>query len=202
MIAIIDYGVGNVTSIKNMLRKSGFNAILTNNHEEIRAAEKIILPGIGAFDSCAENLTSYNLRDILTERAIEAHIPFLGICVGMQLLAENSEEGILPGLGFIPSKVKRFSFKDSNLKIPHMGWNTIHPKEDNPLFKDLPDDFRFYFAHSYHIACDNDSNIGATTQYGYNFAASVRKDNIYGVQFHPEKSLKFGMKVLANFASI
>ena len=202
MIAIIDYGVGNVASMKNMLKKSGHDAFLTNNHEEIRKADKLILPGIGAFDSCAKNLEEYNLRDILYECVAKKGTPLLGVCVGMQLLAKSSEEGELKGLNFIPSIVKKFSFTNENLKIPHMGWNTIIPQETNPLFKNLPDDARFYFAHSYHIDCENDANVGAVTEYGYSFASSVYKENIFGVQFHPEKSHKFGMKILSNFAEL
>ncbi len=202
MIAIIDYGVGNVASMKNMLKKSGHNAFLTNDHEEIRKADKLILLGIGAFDSCAKNLEEYNLREILYECAVKKGTPLLGVCVGMQLLAKSSEEGELKGLNFIPSIVKKFSFTNGNLKIPHMGWNTIIPQEKNPLFKNLPDDAKFYFAHSYHIDCENDDHVGAITEYGYTFASSVYKENIFGVQFHPEKSHRFGMKILSNFAEL
>lgn len=203
MIAIIDYGVGNVASIKNMLKKNGHDAFLTNNHDELRNATKLILPGIGAFDSCAQNLDVFYLRDILNELVLENQKPILGICVGMQLLAARSEEGHLDGLGWIPgAMVKRFSFADSILKIPHMGWNTIAPQNNNPLFANLPDDARFYFAHSYHVHCPDNQHVAAFTHYGYDYASAVSKDNIFGVQFHPEKSHRFGMKILSNFAEL
>lgn len=202
MIAIIDYGVGNVAAIRNMLKKSGYQSSVTKSHDEIRQATKIILPGVGAFDSCAQNLDLYDLRGILKEMVIENEIPLLGICVGMQLLARNSEEGTLDGLGFIPSSVKRFKMDNPSFKVPHMGWNTIHPSPDNLLFKDLPDDARFYFVHSYHVVCDSKEHIGAITHYGYTFTSSVKNNNIYGVQFHPEKSHRFGMHILRNFAEI
>ena len=202
MIAIIDYGVGNVASIKNMLKKSGHEAFLTNNHDELRNATKLILPGIGAFDSCAQNLDIFNLREILNELVITNQKPILGICVGMQLLSSKSEEGVLAGLDWIPSTVKKFSFTDSALKIPHMGWNVVSPQNNNPLFENLPEDARFYFAHSYHAHCANEEHIAALTHYGYDYASAISKDNIFGVQFHPEKSHKFGMKILSNFAEL
>lgn len=202
MIAIIDYGVGNVASIKNMLKKSGHEAFLTNNHDELRNATKLILPGIGAFDSCAQNLDIFNLREILNELVITNQKPILGICVGMQLLSSKSEEGVLAGLDWIPSTVKKFSFTDSALKIPHMGWNVVSPQNNNPLFENLPEDARFYFAHSYHAHCANEEHIAAITHYGYDYASAISKDNIFGVQFHPEKSHKFGMKILSNFAEL
>ena len=203
MIVIADYDVGNVAAIKNMLKKCGHDSILSHDHNELRNASKIILPGIGAFDSCAQNLDTYDLRGILNECVLKKKTPILGICVGMQLLAAGSEEGVLSGLNWIDGYVKKFSFEDNiSLKIPHMGWNTLLPQEGNPLFKDLEEDARFYFAHSYHFACKNAENEGATTNYAYKFASSVKNNNIFGVQFHPEKSHKYGMRVLSNFASI
>jgi imidazole glycerol-phosphate synthase subunit HisH len=202
MIVIVDYEVGNIAAIKNMLKKCGFDAILSHDHEVIGRASKIILPGIGAFDSCVQNLDKYELRGVLDECVLEKKIPILGICVGMQLLAKGSEEGVLSGLGWIDGFVKKFILEGTNFKVPHMGWNTLVPQFNNPLFKDLEDSARFYFAHSFHFTCKNPENEGAITNYGYRFASSVKKDNIFGTQFHPEKSHKYGMKILANFANL
>jgi len=202
MIVIVDYGVGNVAAIKNMLKKCGFESILSHRPSDLFQASKIILPGIGAFDACVTNLDQYGLRSVLNECVMVNKIPILGICVGMQLLASGSEEGNLEGLGWIEGYVKKFHFEDKNIRVPHMGWNTIHPQFNNPLFHNLDLRARFYFAHSYHFVCKSTENRGAFTKYGFEFSSSVIKNNIYGVQFHPEKSLKFGMNVLNNFANL
>jgi len=201
MIAVIDYGIGNVGSIINMLKKIGVPAILTNNIEQIEKADKIILPGVGAFDIGMQKLNKSGLLDAIKKHAVEDKKPMLGICLGMQMLGRKSEEGKESGLGLIPFDNKRFVFgSDTHLKIPHMGWNiTVDAEEDDPLIEGLTQEQRYYFVHSYHAVCDSDDNVLMRAEYGYSFAAAVRKGNIYGVQFHPEKSHKFGMALLENF---
>lgn len=202
MIGIIDYGMGNTGSILNMLKKIGAEAIITNEKQILEQADKIILPGVGTFDQGMYHLQNLNLIDFLRNQAIHKQIPFLGICLGMQLLGRKSEEGNLPvvGLQLIPFDNVRFNFaSDSNLKIPHMGWDAVDLTQQNPLLTGLEGKQRYYFVHSYHAVCDNQENVLMTCEYGYKFAAAVRKDNIYGVQFHPEKSHKFGLKLLENF---
>jgi glutamine amidotransferase len=201
MITIIDYGMGNLGSIKNMLKKIGVVSEITNDIEIILNAEKIILPGVGAFDKAIQNLSKLKLIEPLNKKALEDKVPILGICLGMQLLAKSSEEGKHAGLGWIDGKVLRFNI-DNSLKVPHMGWNIIVQKKDSPLMIDMYKDPRFYFVHSYYFKCNNESDILSTTNYGGEFTSAVSKDNIYGVQFHPEKSHKFGMKLLENFSKI
>ena len=203
MIVIIDYGMGNVGSILNMIRSIGADAIISSNVSEIRKAKKIILPGVGAFDHAIQNLNNLNLVKILNEMVIDKKTPILGICLGMQLLTKRSEEGKLKGLGWIDAETIRFkSDKKSSLKIPHMGWNEVEIKQESPLFRDMYAEPKFYFVHSYYIKCNNVNNVLTTTPYGIDFASSIMKGNIFGVQFHPEKSHKFGMKLLKNFAEL
>ena len=203
MITIVDIGVGNLGAIKNMLRKVGAAAEITADADMIRTADKIILPGVGAFDHGINALQESGLLDILNEQALVARKPILGICLGAQLLGRRSEEGKLPGLGWIDMDVVRFP-KDMGLKIPHMGWNTVTPAnlDDavHPLFAANDSAPRFYFVHSYHFSCDRPENVAGTAVYGSPFAAAVCRDNIWGVQFHPEKSHRFGADLLRNFA--
>lgn len=202
MIAVIDYGIGNVCSIVNMLKKLGVTASLVSDIEGIYKAEKIILPGVGSFDSGMQKLRASGLIEVIKKHAIDLEKPLLGICLGMQMLGRRSDEGKESGLGFIPFENKRFSFKEENgLKIPHMGWDItdVRMKED-PLVSGLEKNSRYYFVHSYHAVCDSETNILMSCEYGYNFTAAVKHKNIYGVQFHPEKSHKFGMALLDNFA--
>jgi imidazole glycerol-phosphate synthase subunit HisH len=202
MIAIIDYGCGNTGSLKNMLHKNGAEATITSCEKKIRQADAIILPGVGAFDSCASSLENSGLKSILNELVLKKEVPFLGICVGMQLLFDHSEEGSLPGLGWISGNVKRFSLSNTNkrsLRVPHMGWNKIKFAScDGDWLSDI-DNSRFYFVHSYHAVCEDKNDILATCDYGYEFACMVRKKNIIGVQFHPEKSHKYGLNFFKNF---
>jgi glutamine amidotransferase len=205
MIAIIDYGVGNVGSIQNMLKKVGHpENIITKNIDEINNADKIILPGVGAFDAGMQKINESGLLDVLNKKALADKIPFLGICLGMQLLTKGSEEGKIKGLGWIDAVTSKFDFTGENdlLKIPHMGWNQVKKCKQHPLTADLPEPSRFYFVHSYFVKCHNKNDELLSCRYGINFTCSVQHENIMGVQFHAEKSHKFGMQLLKNFAEM
>lgn len=202
MIAVIDYGMGNVGSILNMFRKIGVPSVLSHDIEQLENADKLILPGVGTFDMGMQKLNENGLADAIIKHAIDNQKPLLGICLGMQMLGRKSEEGKASGLGLIPFDNKRFVFEaNTHLKIPHMGWDiTVTRNEDDPLVEGLSKVQRYYFVHSYHAVCDSEDNVLMRCEYGYSFAAAVKKSNIYGVQFHPEKSHKFGMALLENFA--
>jgi len=204
MIVIVDYRMGNVGSVLNMLRKIGAPAKVSADAGEISRADRLILPGVGAFDTGMTHLNASGLLPVLREQALERKKPILGICLGMQLLTHSSEEGSLPGLGWIAGATVRFRFTgdQTKLRIPHMGWNTVTPTRDHLLFRDLADEAAFYFVHSYHVVCQHDSDVLAQAQYGYNFACAVQRDNICGTQFHPEKSHRFGLQLLRNFAAL
>jgi len=201
MIAIIDYGMGNLGSIHNMLSRIGSASVITSDKGDIESADKVILPGVGAFDNAMINLDRLNLIPTLKAKVIDKKTPILGICLGMQLFSRNSEEGRLPGLGWIDAQTVRFRFDadHANLKIPHMGWNTIEVKRRGSILDGMYEVSRFYFVHSYHVRCNDESNVLATTTYGITFHSAITKDNIIGTQFHPEKSHKFGLKLLRNF---
>jgi len=201
MIILLDYGVGNLGSILNMLRKIGAPASVSSNPEEIARADKLILPGVGSFDNGMTNLRNSGLLPTITKKVLENETPILGICLGMQLLTKSSEEGDSPGLGWIDAQTVRFSFGngESLLKIPHMGWNTIQLSSPSRLFDGFGADARFYFVHSFHVVCKNEGDVPARTVHGYEFASAFRRGNIFGTQFHPEKSHKFGIKLLKNF---
>ena len=199
-ITIIDYNVGNIQSIVNMLRKIGHATLVTRDPEKIRAADKLLLPGVGAFDYGMEQLKTSGLISVIREQVLVRKIPVLGICLGAQLFLSGSEEGKLDGLDVIPGKVIRFKAINAEMKIPHMGWNDVLVKKQSPLFEGLEKDSRFYFVHSFHFQMELESDILTTCEYGYNFTSSFSRNNIYGVQFHPEKSHKFGMRLLRNFA--
>lgn len=204
MIVIIDYGMGNLGSIVNMLKKVGVQARVSSQISDICNADKLILPGVGAFDTGMKRLAELDLIDVLQEKVVKQRTPTLGVCLGMQLMTNRSEEGNLPGLGWIDGKTVRFHFdaKQTNLKIPHMGWNTITICKDGELYKNIDHDCRFYFVHSYHVIVNNLEDILSTTFYGYDFVSSVQSGNIMGTQFHPEKSHRFGMKVYKNFVEL
>lgn len=204
MIVIIDYGLGNLGSMANMLKKIGAAAVVSSDPMDIKKADKLILPGVGSFDAGMENLESRGLISVLNKRVLEDKVPILGVCLGMQLLGKRSEEGQLPGLGWLDAETIRFHFQDinANLKIPHMGWNQLIDNHTHPLFAGLEEVNRFYFVHSYHVVCANLDNVLARTSYGVDFTSAIVKDNIMGVQFHPEKSHKFGMRLLNNFAEM
>ncbi len=202
MIVIIDYGMGNVGSIRNMLKHCGHDAVISRETAAIRAAQKLILPGVGSFDAGMRNLHAFGLVDLLTEVVLDRQTPILGICLGMQLLSRGSEEGSSPGLGWVCADTVRFQFADEvrARRIPHMGWSPITCGNGVRLFQALPPDPRFYFVHSYHLKCDDQADVIAWATYGYPFAASVQRGNVFGVQFHPEKSHKFGLTLLKSFA--
>ena len=204
MITIVDYGTGNLASIANMLKKIGCPSLITSDALEIDRATKLVLPGVGAFDTGMRNLAELGLIEVLNRKAREERVPVLGICLGMQLFVSGSEEGERPGLGWIDGSVLKFKaeLSETNLKVPHMSWNNIDLVKESKLFTDMHPDPRFYFVHSYHVQLDREEDWLATTTYGYRFASAVEKENIAGVQFHPEKSHKFGMKLLKNFAEL
>ncbi len=202
MIVIIDYGMGNVGSIQNMIKKIGENAIISKEVDVINQASKIILPGVGAYDTAMEKISSNGLLDILNKKAYIDKIPILGICLGMQLLTNGSEEGKLPGLGWIPGFAKKFNFTDSAYKVPHMGWNRVVKTNFSPLTQNFTHEYRFYHVHSYYIQVEQEIHSILKTTYGITFDSGIQKDNIMGVQFHPEKSHTFGMHLMKNFVSI
>lgn len=203
MIVIVNYGVGNVNSILNMLKKIGVPAKLSDSPEEILTADKVILPGVGSFDYGMKQLKETGYKEVVLKYAKEIKRPLLGICLGMQMLGESSEEGTEPGLNLIPFKNVKFQFHTSRLKVPHMGWNYAEITENKSKITDgFTSDFRFYFVHSYYAKCENKENILLSCDYGFDFAAGVLCGNIFGVQFHPEKSHKYGMQFLKNFSEI
>lgn len=203
MIIIINYGLGNLSSVLNMINKVGGEAAIISDPSMLAQAQKLILPGVGAFDHGMSSLHKRGLIDALNEAVLGRHVPILGICLGMQLMCKSSEEGKLPGLGWINSEVKRFRLPiDSNLKIPHMGWNTIDIVKPNPLIKAEDGEQRFYFVHTYHAVCKNQEDVLATTHHGDEITAAFSRDNIYGVQFHPEKSHRFGMALINRFVEL
>lgn len=202
MILIADYGIGNVGSIANMIRKIGGKAEVSAIPERIAEAEKLILPGVGAFDHGMRSLQKANLIKPLTIAALERKVPILGICLGMQLMLDGSEEGIELGLGWINGRVTRLKSETHALKIPHMGWNVAQTVKQNPLLPAQDTPQRFYFVHSYKVECANISDEMASTNYGAPFCSAFMRANIFGVQFHPEKSHAFGMALFRRFVEL
>lgn len=202
MLVIIDYGVGNLASIANMFKRVGVRAVISGEPEKLRAATKLVLPGVGAFDPVMEKLRASGLMDDLNEKVLKERVPVLGMCVGMQMLGHGSEEGKLPGLGWLDATCEKFRQDLPGLRIPHMGWNSVNRVKQSPLIDTLPDDARFYFVHSYYMVCRDSSDILLTTDYGGEFASAVQRGNIFGTQFHPEKSHRFGMELYRRFASL
>jgi imidazole glycerol-phosphate synthase subunit HisH len=200
MITIIDYKTGNLGSIQNILKRIGEQSVITSDKNTIEKATKIILPGVGSFDTGMSNLKSLDLIDVLNRKVLTEKTPVLGICLGMQLLSQSSEEGVLPGLGWIDATTVKFRFENTGeFKSPHMGWNFIRQCKDSRLFNDMYSDPRFYFVHAYYFNANEPADILSATSYEIEFTSAVEKGNILGVQFHPEKSHKFGMKLLKNF---
>jgi glutamine amidotransferase len=200
MIAIIDYEMGNVSSVANMLKRIGHEAVVTRDADVILSADRLILPGVGAFDKGMQNIKAYGLREVLDEAVLKQRKPVLGICLGMQIMTNSSEEGSEPGLGWVDATSVKFRFSDqAGLKVPHMGWNYVKPVSENTLFSD--ERSRFYFVHGYYVQCASSADVIATAHYGFDFACAIGRDNVMGVQFHPEKSHRFGMKLLQGFAT-
>lgn len=205
MIVIVDYGMGNLGSIQNMLKKIGATSVISDKVADMQAATKIVLPGIGAFDQGMESLHAKELVGPLTERVKQAKVPLLGVCLGMQLIGTASEEGKAAGLGWVDAHTVRFvsgAGESKPLRIPHMGWNVVRPVNDDILFTGLGLHSRFYFVHSYHVVCDNPEIAIGMTPYGGEFVSMLRQENIWGAQFHPEKSHRFGMQLLQNFVEL
>ena len=206
MITILNYGLGNIQAIFNIYKRLNIPVEIATNKEALINAKKIILPGVGAFDWAMECLIKSDMSDILNDLVLINKVPVLGICVGMQMMASSSEEGKLPGLGWIDAVVKKFdsnavSHSEKKLLMPHMGWNDVCPKSNDSLFFDMKS-ARFYFLHSYFFMPQNKSDILATTSYGNDFTSAFAKNNIYGVQFHPEKSHNWGIQLLKNFSNL
>ena len=197
--------MGNTGSIMNMIKKVGGRSTISSNPEEIFNAEKLILPGVGAFDKGMDNLKKKGLLPVLNEAVLKKKVPILGICLGVQLFTKSSEEGVLPGLGWIDGQTLGFKqVPDFNLKIPHMGWNTVDvaARDQELLFKDMDAEPRFYFVHSFYLKCSDPADSMCRSRYGITFVSGVHKENIYGTQFHPEKSHKFGLKIIKNFLDL
>jgi glutamine amidotransferase len=203
MTVIVDYGCGNPASIRNMLKKLGHASYISSDPNDVLSAERIIFPGVGSFDFGAQRLAELGLVPALRQAVLVNGRPILGICVGVQLMCRRSEEGNLEGLGWLDADVVRFDSTrmTKGEKIPHMGWGDVEVTNDHVLLAGYPESPRFYFAHSYHLQCDNMIDVAATARHGYTFAAAVVKQNIAGVQFHPEKSHVFGMTLLDHFVT-
>ena len=199
MITIVDYGMGNLGAVLNMFKRIGAPAVITGDPEKVARAEKILLPGVGAFDAAMKRINTSGLREVLEHKARTEQVPLLGICLGMQLLTRGSEEGQEPGLGWIAADTRRFPALPG-LKVPHMGWNLVRPSQTHPLTEDLPPEPRFYFVHSFYVQVDDPRDSLLRAHYGLDFDAAVGHGNIQGAQFHAEKSHRFGMKLLGNFA--
>jgi imidazole glycerol-phosphate synthase subunit HisH len=200
MITIVDFNTGNLGSIQNMFKKIGIESQISADVEVIAAADKLVLPGVGAFDTGMQNLERSGLIPLLTRRVVQEGTPILGICLGMQLMTRRSAEGERPGLGWIDAEVVRFEPTKAALRIPHMGWNQVLPIRPSQLTQDLPPEPRFYFVHSYFVRCHDPADVLLTTAYGNPFHSGFQRGNLHGVQFHPEKSHKFGMALLRNFS--
>lgn len=201
MIGIIDYGLGNVMAFVNVYRRCNIPVMVVGTPDELCSATKLILPGVGSFDQAMKLLDQSGMRSRLEDRVMGDGIPVLGVCVGMQMLAKSSDEGKLPGLGWIDAKVKRFEVSSlpNGTQLPHMGWNDVTSTAPGSLFKGMDNDVRFYFLHSYYFSCHDHSDILATSEYGVRFCCAVQHKNVYGVQFHPEKSHHFGSHLLQNY---
>ncbi len=203
-IHVINSGTCNIGSVVNMLNFLGIKNFIAKEKKDLNKVEKIILPGVGSFDHNVKKLHNLGFFNIIKDLVENKKIPILGICLGMHLFCKTSEEGNQKGFGFFDAEVKKFNFDNisKQILVPHMGWNGVRIKKNNKLLTGANDNYRFYFVHSYHVKCSIDSDVMLTTNYGYNFHSGINKENIYGVQFHPEKSHKFGMEVLKNFSSI
>lgn len=202
-ISILNYGVGNISSVIRMIERIGCEAEVICSEVEIDKATKLVIPGVGSFDHGIMNIQARKLGSALNSAALDRRIPILGICLGMQLMCKSSEEGTLPGFGWIDAEVRRFKLvQGSSLKVPHMGWNTVRIAKDNSLISDEHEEQRFYFVHSYHVICSQGQDTIAIANHGSDFTAAFCRENIFGVQFHPEKSHKFGMALMKKFTDM
>jgi glutamine amidotransferase len=202
-VLVIDYGMGNTDSVIRAVEECGGEPILSNSKSDFELASHIILPGVGAFQTGIKHINDLGIKPILEEQVFKYHIPFLGICLGMHLLADKGfENGETIGLGWIEGRVEKFEKTENDQKIPHIGWNEVHFEKKTSIFEGLKSGKDYYFVHSYHFIINNPSQIIATTPYCGGFVSAVKKDNIFGVQFHPEKSQKMGFAVLKNFLSL
>ncbi|WP_423708677.1 imidazole glycerol phosphate synthase subunit HisH [Undibacterium sp. WLX3042] len=204
MIRIIDYGLGNVSAFVNMYKRMNIPALPAKSVDDLRDASKLILPGVGAFDHAMYLLTNSGMKDMLDQMVMHEKVPVLGVCVGMQILANDSEEGISKGLAWVPGHVRNFNtaLQDRCPPLPHMGWNNVVPKTDDPLFDGMAESMRFYFLHSFYFDCLDPEHSIATAEYGIKFSCVIRNENVYGTQCHPEKSHHFGAALLKNFANV
>ena len=204
MIVIVDYGLGNISAFSNMYKRLGIEARTARSVGELRSASKLILPGVGAFDHAIELLQASGMRDTIDELVMERRVPVLGVCVGMQMLGNRSDEGSLPGLGWIPGQVRALGARPgvAPLPLPHMGWNDVRPAAGARLLSTKEGSSRFYFLHSFYFDCEREGDVAATVHYGGDFCCAVQSGNVYGVQFHPEKSHHFGAGLLRAFAEI
>jgi len=204
LITIIDYGSGNISAIANIYERLNIQYKIAKMPEELIGAKKLFLPGVGAFDETMLLLTNKGFKEVMDQEVLINKVPIFGICVGMQVLGNSSDEGDLPGLGYINGVIRKFdeSLIKGKPKLPHMGWNTIHEQTKTSLFDGIDLEIGFYFLHSYYFECVNSSNVVATTHYGQEFASVVCNSNVYGVQFHPEKSHSNGVNLLKNFANL
>jgi len=203
MIRIVDYGLGNILAFQNVYKRLNIEAAIARRPEDLRGATRLILPGVGAFDHAMELLDASGLRQAVDELVLGKRVPVLGICVGMQILAQSSEEGSKRGLGWIDGRVRGFkSLGRDDLLLPHMGWNDVRPRTATRLFDGLQADARFYFLHSFFFECSRQEDVAAVSSYGIDFSCAVNAGNIFGVQFHPEKSHHFGTQLLKNFAEL
>jgi glutamine amidotransferase len=206
-ITIVDYGVGNLNSVANMIRRAGADVHFARTPAEVANAERLVLPGVGAFDTCRRSIDNISGLEMAIRSAVASNVPLLGICVGMQLLATSSEEGSLAGLDIVPGRVRRFNLQDvdvyRSLRVPHMGWCSVEPKGPSTLFiGDLSKLNRFYFVHSYYFECTHAYDVAGIARHGIEFTAAVEHGRVYGVQFHPEKSHRFGLALFRNFATL
>jgi glutamine amidotransferase len=203
MIYIVDYGIGNLGSIENIILRIGGEVRISSNSAEIAMATKLILPGVGNFDYGMKKLKESGLKELISQKALNDKIPILGICLGAQMMCKSSEEGMETGLGWFDADVKKFDFCDNaQLRVPHMGWNYVRNKKNSLIAKDLVEDSRFYFVHSYHMFPNIKEDLLFETCYGYNFASGLQRNNLYALQFHPEKSHSYGKQLFRNFINL